>query len=48
MAAETAVVRVILIGAGGGYFAVHTPLALVVWAVLDGHWWWSIDNGKYN
>ena len=24
--------------------AVHTPLALVVWVVLAGHWYWSIDN----
>ena len=24
--------------------AVHTPLALVVSAVMAGHWWWSIDN----
>ena len=35
--AALAVVEVVL-------HAVHTPLALVVWAVMAGHWYWSIDN----
>ena len=35
-----------LVVAAVAQHAVHTPLALVVSAVMAGHWWWSSDYGS--
>ena len=36
---EVAVLAVVAVA----QHAVHTPLALVVWVALAGHWYWSFD-----